>query len=170
MKKCNESYASAMTSQGKIGFSLLFGFGLLLALPAYAQDEEVPYWASITAEVVNMRVGPSTTYRIDWVYRRKDLPLKVLRRKEGWRLVEDPDGAKGWMLGRFLSRKRTAYVAGEGHAEMRDQSGREGRLMWKLEPGVTVILDECEGNWCEVEVGGRKGYVAQARLWGAGAP
>ncbi|WP_216074561.1 SH3 domain-containing protein, partial [Acinetobacter baumannii] len=49
------------------------------------------------AKEVNMRVGPSPEFRIAWVYRRPGLPLKVLRMREGWRLVEDPDGARGWV-------------------------------------------------------------------------
>ncbi len=49
---------------------------LALATPAFAQDREVPYWATLRAEVVNMRVGPSEAYPIEWVYRRQGLPVK----------------------------------------------------------------------------------------------
>ena len=58
---------------------------LLVAMPAAAQERETPYWASIRAEVLNMRVGPSENYPIDWVYKRKGLPLKVVRIMQGWR-------------------------------------------------------------------------------------
>lgn len=138
--------------------------------PLSAQDNSVPYWASINAEVVNMRVGPSTSYRIAWVYKRDGLPLRVLRKKEGWRLVEDPDGDRGWVLGRFLSRERTAIVVGDGHAEMRDEVGEGRRLLWRLAPGVTGKLGDCEANWCELDAAGHKGLVRQDRLWGVGGP
>jgi SH3-like domain-containing protein len=87
-------------------FRSLAILGLLaVAAPARAADnEDVPYWASLRANEVNLRVGPAETYRIAWVYRREGLPMKVLRRMDGWRLVEDPDGARGWMLARFLTR------------------------------------------------------------------
>ena len=62
---------------------------------ASAQGRDVPYWTSLQADEVNMRVGPAESYRIEWVYKRIGLPLKVVRRQEGWRLVEDPDGARG---------------------------------------------------------------------------
>ena len=80
------------------------------AVPAVADDAKTPYWASVRAGEVNMRVGPGEDYRILWVYHRPHLPFKVLRIKEGWRFVEDPDGAKGWVLARFLTRERTAFV------------------------------------------------------------
>jgi SH3-like domain-containing protein len=147
---------------------------LLLAMaipaPVAAQDRQVPYWASLRADQVNMRVGPGEDYRISWLYRRKQLPLKVLRLKEGWRLVEDPDGARGWMLARFLTRERGAIVKGTGLAEMRDKSDPAGRLLWRLQPGVSGALGRCENGWCRLDVGGRMGWVRQQRLWGAGEP
>jgi len=143
---------------------------LALAAPLRAEGDDVPYWASIRVDEVNMRVGPSEEYRIAWTYRRVLLPVKVLRLKEGWRLVEDVDGAKGWMLGRFLSRRRTAMVTGSGLADMRDKPDPAARLNWRLEPGVVGQLGDCEAGWCRFEVERRAGFVEQARLWGDGAP
>ncbi len=140
------------------------------AAPAGAENRKVPYWASLRADEVNMRVGPAEEYRIAWVYRRKQLPMKVLRLKEGWRLVEDPDGSKGWMLARFLTLDRGAIVKGDGPAEMRENGDAGARLMWRLEPGVTGKLGDCAGGWCQFDTGGRLGFVPLERLWGAGEP
>ncbi len=130
----------------------------------------MPYWASLRADEVNMRVGPAESYKIDWVYRRTGLPLKVVRRQEGWRLVEDEGGARGWMLSRFLSRDRSAIVTGRGEAEMRAEPSGTAELRWRLEPGVTGKLGSCEAGWCAFDVAGRKGFVPEDRLWGAGEP
>lgn len=137
---------------------------------AAAQDAEVPYWASIRAGEVNMRVGPGEDYRINWVYRRPHLPMKVLRTMEGWRLVEDPDGARGWMLARFLSRERGGFIRGEGLTEMRAKGGEDARVLWRLEPGVVGKIDDCKEGWCKFEVAGHAGFVREARVWGAGKP
>ena len=138
--------------------------------PASAQEIEVPYWASIRASEVNMRVGPAEDYRIAWVYRRPQLPLKVLRVKDGWRLVQDPGGAKGWILSRFLTRERTAYVIGKEPAEMRAAADSGAKVNWRLSPGIVGLLGDCEEGWCEFTLGQRKGFVRQDRLWGAGEP
>lgn len=140
------------------------------AAPVAAEEVATPYWASIRSDEVNMRVGPGEDYRISWVYRRAHLPLKVLRIKEGWRLVQDPDGAQGWMLARFLSRERAAYVSGQGLAEMRESASGSARLLWKVQPGVVGLLGECSAGWCAFTVGPHQGFVEQARLWGAGEP
>jgi len=145
-------------------------FCLFLAMPASAQEREVPYWASLRASEVNMRVGPSENFPIDWVYRRPGLPVKVLRINQGWRLVEDPDGARGWVLGRFLTPERGAIVIGEGLAEMRETADADARVRWRAEPGVVGALGDCDDGWCEFTVGARKGWIRAARLWGAGEP
>lgn len=141
-----------------------------IAFPAAAQNREIPYWASIRVDEVNMRVGPGGTYRIAWVYRRKNLPVKVVRLMHGWRLVEDPDGERGWMLGRFLTLDRGAIVTGEDVADMREEASAASRLLWRVEPGVVGRLGDCDAGWCRFDVDGRTGFVAQSRLWGPGKP
>jgi SH3-like domain-containing protein len=143
------------------------------AVPALAEDDAgVPYWASLRARQANLRVGPGEDYRISYQYKREDLPLKVLRVMEGWRLVQDPDGARGWMLARFLKRDRGAIVTGPKSAltEMREKADPQSKLLWKLEPGVTGKLGDCAEGWCKFDVGGHAGYVREKALWGAGEP
>ena len=137
---------------------------------AAAQDRETPYWASLRADVVNMRKGPSENYPIDWVYKRPGLPVKVIRLMQGWRLVEDPDGTQGWIVGRLLSLDRHAIVTGEGLAQLRAGPGEDEDLRWNVEPGVSGSLGDCDAGWCEFDVEGRSGWIAQDRLWGPGDP
>ena len=151
----------------------------LLALPllafaggqtARAQTNETPYWASIRVHEAFMRVGPSASYPIDWVYSRAGLPLRVVRINQGWRLVEDPDGIRGWISASLLSRTRGAIVVGDGLAAMREEPSGSARLKWNLEPGVVGELGKCSDGWCELDVAGHEGFVEEARLWGTGEP
>ncbi|HYD23301.1 MAG TPA: SH3 domain-containing protein [Croceibacterium sp.] len=141
-----------------------------IAAPAAAQDRDVPYWATLRADEINMRVGPSEDFPIEWVYRRKGLPVKVVRLREGWRLVQDPDGERGWILGRLLDPGRGAIVVGDGLAELRESPDDGGRVLWRAEPGVVGALGDCDAGWCRLDVAGRKGWVRAERLWGAGEP
>lgn len=141
-----------------------------LTVSAAAQEREVPYWATIRASELNMRVGPSADYKIDWVYRRPGLPVKVVRVMEGWRLIEDPAGDKGWVVARLLSPDHGAIIIGEGPADMRAGPAADAVLKWRVEPGVVAALGECEDQWCEVTIGNRRGWIAQDRLCGAGTP
>lgn len=143
---------------------------MMVAAPSSAEEREVPYWASLRVNEVNMRVGPSEDYRISWVYRRQGLPLKVLRLKDGWRLVQDPGGTRGWMLSQFLTRQRSAIVSSGDPAEMREAADPASALRWRFPAGHVGKLGDCGAGWCQIDIGGRKGFIAQDRLWGAGEP
>lgn len=149
---------------------LIIALLFVAAFPAQAQDREVPYWASLRVDEVNMRVGPSESYPVEWVYRRAMLPVKVVRLYQGWRRVRDQDGAEGWIVARLLSPDRSAVVIGKGLAAMRVEGSEGAALRWNLEPGVVGKLGDCDSGWCEFGVGAHKGWVEQKRLWGAGDP
>ncbi|MYL97994.1 hypothetical protein GR702_09440 [Novosphingobium sp. FGD1] len=151
--------------------SAICGLGLAAITPVRAADDDrVPYWASVDAEIANLRVGPGDSYRIDWVYRRPHLPVKVLRREGSWRLIEDPSGDKGWMRDLLLSRQRAGMVKKGGLTEMRAEGRSGAPMLWRVEPGVVGLLGECKDGWCAFDATGHKGFVREDRLWGTGAP
>jgi len=117
-----------------------------------------------------MRVGPGDSYRISWVYKRPQLPVKVLRREGAWRLIEDPGGERGWMRDLLLSRKRAAIVIGREPAEIHAEGRGGSRLLWKVEPGVVGLLGDCDAGWCRFDASGHMGFVPEDRLWGTGEP
>ena len=149
-----------------IPFALVVG----LAAPAWGEGREVPYWASLRAGEVNMRVGPSEAYPITWVYKRPALPVKVIRVNQGWRLVQDPDGTRGWVVARLLKPEQTGIVVGKGMAEIRAAGAADAPVLWRAEPGVVGALGKCSAGWCKLAVGPRKGWIRQDRVWGAGEP
>jgi SH3-like domain-containing protein len=83
---------------------------LSLAVPAAAQDKQPPYWASIASGQAMTRAGPGKNYPGVWLYQRRDLPIRVVKKYENWRMIEDPEGTRGWMLVSLLSDRRTAVV------------------------------------------------------------
>ena len=154
----------------RLPLTILFAAATVFSAPLRADDAKTPYWASIRSDEVNMRVGPGEDYRIAWVYHRQHLPLKVLRLKEGWRLVQDPEGAQGWVLARLLTRERSGFISSQQPAEMHEQANRTSRLRWRLAPGVVGKLGDCTSGWCQFSIGPRQGYVEQTKVWGAGQP
>jgi len=156
-------------SKRRILMTLLGVVAFAAPVRAANDEKDLPYWGSLRAEIANMRVGPGEDYRISWVYHRQHLPVKVLRAMEGWRLVEDPDGARGWVLGKFVSRQRDGYVIGREPAPMHQTPDYGSKLLWRLSPGVVVKLGDCGDGWCKVEMDGRGGFVREASLWGTAA-
>ena len=58
--------------------------------PASAQDKKPPYWASIASGEAMMRTGPGRNYPGIWLYKRRDLPIRVVQIYPNWRKIEDP--------------------------------------------------------------------------------
>lgn len=137
---------------------------------ARAADDNGRYWVSLRKDQSNMRVGPGREYRINWVYTRLGLPMKVLREMGGWALVEDPDGTRGWMLQQFITSKVHSGVVKGRAAEIRENKDGSGRLLWHAAPGVVARILKCDSGWCRIDIEGRQGYMAQTGLWGAGTP
>jgi SH3-like domain-containing protein len=135
--------------------------------PAEAQQErKPPYWASISASKAAMRTGPGRNYPMTWIYQRADLPIRVVETYPDWRKVQDPDGTTGWMLQRLLSDTRTGLVRGGGPRPMHEKPDENSRVRYLAEPGVVGRLSKCAGDWCELDVGGRQGYIRTEFLWG----
>lgn len=113
-----------------------------------------------------MRTGPSTEFPVTWVYKRENLPVKVVDVHSVWRKVEDMDGDQGWMHVRLLSPERTAVVIGKGNGAMREKPDRASPISWRVQPGVVGRIEDCEKGWCRFENDGRYGYIETGRLWG----
>lgn len=143
---------------------------LLAALPGApaafgSPAKPTPYWASLSHDEARMRVGPSLDYPSNWVYRRRDLPVKVVQVLGLWRKVEDPDGAQGWMHVRLLSDTPTAIVRVQ-NAAMHEAARDQSRTLFRAERGVVGRLGDCSGGWCAFDVKGQRGFVKASDIWG----
>ena len=147
----------------------LLVLGLLCAaVPAAAQDKVPPYWASIASGEAMIRTGPGRNYPGTWLYKRRDLPVRVVKIYSSWRLIEDPEGTRGWMLVTLLSDRRTALVKPGVPRAIYEKRDRASRVAYLAEPGVVGRIEDCDGDWCKLIVGKRAGWVAQGEIYGIG--
>ncbi|MCU9849191.1 SH3 domain-containing protein [Defluviimonas sp. WL0024] len=125
----------------------------------------LPRFVSLKAAEGNVRRGPSLEHRIDWVFRHRDMPLRVTAEFEHWRRVEDSEGQGGWIYYTLLSGARTVMFEVDRTA-MRVQPDPAARVVAEAEAGVIGWLGECNPGWCRISAGGEKGWVAKEALWG----
>lgn len=142
---------------------------LSIAAPAAAQEKQPPYWASVASGQAMTHTGPGRNYPNVWLYQRRDLPVRVLKKYETWRLIQDPDGAQGWMLVTMLSDRRTGIVKPGEPRPIRANASDAAKVRYMAEPGVVGRLSKCKGNgWCRIEVGKQQGYIRTPDLFGVG--
>ena len=144
---------------------------LTYSLPALAA-RKLPYWASLDAGEVMMRKGPGRNFPADWLYRRKGLPVKVVKAYKAehaeWRRIQDPDGAEGWVQANLLSEKRSALVIGDVRP-LREKPAAGAPIVWRAEPGVVGSVSQCANGWCHLDVRGKAGFIETTQLFGVAA-
>jgi SH3-like domain-containing protein len=134
----------------------------------------LPRFAALRSDEVNMRVGPSTSYPIEWTFQRRDLPVQIVGEFQLWRRIRDADGAEGWVHSSTLAGRRTVLVRpadATPEATLRRRAEEGAAAVARIRPGVIARIRECEADaaWCEVQVSGHRGYLRRAEIWGVGA-
>ena len=140
-----------------------------VAAPAAAHDKQPPYCASIASGEAMARTGPGRNYPGIWLYKRRDLPIRVVKKYENWRMIEDPDGARGWMLVSLLSDRRTAIVKKGGPRPIHVKPDEGSAVRYRAEAGVVGHIEHCTNGWCRIAVGKREGFIRTSDIWGIGA-
>jgi SH3-like domain-containing protein len=125
----------------------------------------LPRFVSLKGSEGNARRGPGLTHRIDWVFTRAGMPLRITAEFENWRRVEDSEGAGGWVHYSLLSGVRTVLVTLD-MAELRDAADTGATVIAQAELGVIGRVLECVSDWCRVSLDGTRGWMLKSALWG----
>lgn len=125
----------------------------------------LPRYVSLKAAEGNVRRGPSLSHRIDWVFRHRDMPLRVTAEYGNWRRIEDRDGVGGWVHYALISGVRTVSVTAE-RAELRARPEEGAPVIAIAQSGAIGRLDECSRDWCRIVAGGQRGWLHKSALWG----
>ncbi len=141
-------------------------------LAASAQDKRgpvtnlpLPRYVSMKAAEGNVRRGPSLTHRIDWVFKRRGMPLQITAEYGNWRRVQDRDGAGGWVHYALLSGARTVLIETDMLPVYANPSS-SAQISAQFESGVVARLGSCTLDWCHVSAGGHRGWTQKSNLWG----
>nr|WP_194096480.1 SH3 domain-containing protein [Marivivens aquimaris] len=126
----------------------------------------LPRFVSLKAQEANVRRGPSTDYRIDWVFTRRDMPLQVTAEHGHWRRVIDRDGMGGWVHYIMLSGSRTVII--DEMTPLFSMPDEDATQEAQLESGVVARIRECNVDWCKLSAGGFTGWSPKTNLWGVG--
>jgi SH3-like domain-containing protein len=143
---------------------------LLCANGALAQDIgretgfPIPRFVSLKAQTANIRRGPGLDHRIDWVFQRRGMPLRVVAEYDVWRKVEDIDGEGGWIHATLISGTRTVIVTED--ISLLERPDPRGRAVAHIEAQVVAQLEGCEDEWCSVSVDDVQGWAVRRVFWG----
>lgn len=185
MNEISNAINSDPKKQGLYGISAsIFGMilcvGLLMAMSlapmraAGAQETKlvvqgsglpVPRFVTLKSDTVNMRVGPGREYPLSWVYKKKNLPVKVIAEFDVWRKIIDHEGTTGWVHSQLVTLKRYALIQSR-LTKLYRKADFDSPVVAVADKGVIVELQICEAQWCRIATQDLRAFVRREDIWG----
>ncbi len=119
---------------------------------------------SLKKNKVNVRYGPSFDSPIKFIYKKINLPIKQIDKKENWRRIIDSKNNSGWIHWSQL-KKANSIIPLEDKILFKKPSNFSIPLA-KVEKGKILILKKNNGNWCKIKTEKFSGWVTSKNMWG----
>ena len=119
---------------------------------------------SLKKNKVNVRYGPSFDSDVKYVYKKINLPIKQIDKKENFRRIIDIKNNSGWIHVSQL--KNNNSVISTDLKILFKKPSSFARPIAQLKRGRLLLIKECKKKWCNVETKKFTGWVDKENLWG----
>ncbi len=141
----------------------LFLIFILFFFPLNSFSNET--FLSLKKNKVNVRYGPSFDSPIKYVYKKINLPIKQIDKKENWRRIIDFKNNGGWIHWSQL-KKANSIIILEDKILFKKPSNFSSPLA-KIKKGRVLIIRNCKNTWCKVKTESFNGWVKTENVWGS---
>ena len=142
----------------KIIICFLF-LSVLFVSPGSAEEK----FLSLKNNKVNVRYGHGKDHAIKYIYRKINLPVKQIDKKENWRRVFFLDNNSGWIHSSQLKPSNSIIIL-ENKILFKEPSNFSQPIA-KLEKGRLLIVKKCDGGWCKVNTDNYLGWIKTKNIW-----
>ena len=140
----------------------IFIFSLLTFFITSSNAGEI--FVSLKKNKVNVRYGPSFESDIKYVYKKINLPIKQIDKKENFRRIIDLKNNSGWIHVSQL--KRINSVIATKDKVLFEKPTSFAKPIALIKKGRLLIVQKCEKDWCEIETDNFNGWIKNQELWG----
>ena len=120
---------------------------------------------SLKKNKVNVRYGPSFESPIKFVYKKVNLPIKQIDKKENWRRIIDSKNNSGWI--HWSQLKKTNSIIPLEDKILFKKPSNFSKPIAKIKKGRLLIFQKCDGEWCKVKTKKVKGWIKIDNIWGS---
>ena len=121
-------------------------------------------FVSLKKNKVNVRYGPSFESDIKYVYKKINLPLKQIDKKENFRRIIDFKNNSGWIHISQL-KKSNSVIATQDKILFKKPTSF-AKPIAQIKEGRMLIIKRCENIWCKIIAEEYEGWVKINNLWG----
>ena len=119
---------------------------------------------SLKKNKVNVRYGPSFEYPIKYIYIKKNLPIKVIDKKENFRRIIDHKHNSGWIHTSQLKKSSSVILTKDQYIFSKPTKFSEPLAI--AEKGKLILLSKCKDKWCKTKIGDISGWMLFNNFWG----
>ena len=119
---------------------------------------------SLKKNKVNVRYGPGFEYPIKYIYKKINLPIKQIDKKENFRRIIDLKNNSGWIHVSQL--KKINSIIPKEDKILFSKPSNFSKPLAKIEKGRVLLLQNCIEKWCRVKSGSFKGWIKIKNIWG----
>ena len=133
-----------------------------IILISFVSAEEV--FLSLKKNKVNVRYGPSFESDIKYVYKKTNLPIKQIDKKENFRRIIDLKNNSGWIHISQL-KKNTSVITTKDKILFKKPSSF-AKPIAQIKKGRLLIIQKCEEKWCKINTNDYTGWIKNNYIWG----
>ena len=145
-------------------FKFIIIFFYLFFVTFYSYSEEKKTFLMLKNNKVNVRYGPSFDYPIKYIYKKIQLPVQLIDKKENFRRIIDHKKNSGWIHISQL-RKSKSLITTSSKILFKKPT-KYSKPLAKLESGRLLLIKKCEKNWCYVYADKFSGWINKENVWG----
>ena len=147
-----------MLKKNLIVLTIIFIF---FQISSSASEEK---FLSLKKNKVNVRYGPSFDFPVKYIYKKINLPIKQIDKKENFRRIIDFKKNSGWIHISQLKKINSAITVKD--KVLFKKPSIFSKPVANIKKGRLLVVQKCEKDWCKVKTGDLKGWIDKNNLWG----
>ena len=140
---------------------VLILLAIFFSKTAFAENN---YFLMLKNNKVNVRYGPGFDYPIKYIYKKKNLPIKVIDKKENFRRIIDFKNNSGWIHASQL-KKAKSFILIEDQL-LFSKPTKYSKPILKIAKGRLLLIKKCKKDWCKVKTEEYMGWLKVENIWG----
>ncbi|MDC3016493.1 SH3 domain-containing protein [Candidatus Pelagibacter sp.] len=145
----------------KNNFIILLIIFIFFQVSSFANEQK---FLSLKKNKVNVRYGPSFDFPIKYIYKKINLPIKQIDKKENFRRIIDYKKNSGWIHVSQL--KKVNSVITEENKILFKKPSIFSKPIANIKKGRLLLIKRCEDKWCKIKTEIFEGWVDKKNLWG----
>ena len=136
---------------------------ICLFFPFNILAEEI--YLSLKKNKVNVRYGPSLNSPVKFIYKKINLPIKQIDKKENFRRIIDFKNNSGWI--HISQLKKANSIIPLNDKILFKKPSNFSTPLAKIKKGRVLVIQKCDGKWCKIESEKFKGWIKTGDIWGS---